>query len=198
MSSRSHRSSRQRPPVRRQGPPDWVFWAGGAAALLVAAALIIGYFRNTTPASHPAATPSAVAAGQPVDGIPCQAETVTVHYHAHLTLLDDGTSGTVPAGIGISQHAQCLYWLHTHSDDGIIHAEAPARRDFTLGEFFDIWGQPLTATQAGPLSGQLRFYVNGQQFVGDPRTIPIASHALITIESGREVPPPDFSWPNGY
>jgi len=41
----------------------------------------------------------------------------------------------------------CLYWLHTHVADGIIHIETPGERSFTLGEFFDIWNQPLVRTK---------------------------------------------------
>jgi hypothetical protein len=44
----------------------------------------------------------------------------------------------------------CFAWLHTHSADGIIHTESPVTRTFTLGEFFDVWGQPLSSRQVGP------------------------------------------------
>ena len=33
--------------------------------------------------------------------------------------------------------------LHTHTNDGIIHVESNVKRDYTLGEFFDIWGIDL-------------------------------------------------------
>ncbi len=35
----------------------------------------------------------------------------------------------------------CFYWLHTHTEDGIIHIESPVQRTFTLGHFFAIWGR---------------------------------------------------------
>ena len=38
--------------------------------------------------------------------------------------------------------------MHTHASDGIIHMEAPKQMTFTLGEFFDIWGEKLS-TDAG-------------------------------------------------
>jgi len=40
-------------------------------------------------------------------------------------------------------------WLHTHAADGIIHTESPVERTYTLGDFFDIWGQPLGRHQVG-------------------------------------------------
>jgi hypothetical protein len=47
--------------------------------------------------------------------------------------------------IGIPSN--CFYWLHTHDESGIIHIEAPLHRDFTLGQFFDIWNKKLSNDQ---------------------------------------------------
>src|SRR5271166_3094569 len=101
--------------------------------------------------------------GQPVDGIRCdQAEGVTFHIHQHLALLDRGKAVGVPSDVGRPLTANCLYWLHTHSSDGLIHVESPTIRTFTLGQFFDVWGQPLSATRAAslraPAGSHLRFY----------------------------------------
>ncbi len=42
----------------------------------------------------------------------------------------------------------CLYPLHVHDGEpNIIHIESPIQKTYTLGNFFDIWGQPLSATQ---------------------------------------------------
>jgi hypothetical protein len=46
-----------------------------------------------------------------------------------------------------------LYWLHTHAADGIIHIESPIRRIYTLGDFFDVWGEQLGPNQVGTLRG---------------------------------------------
>ena len=75
---------------------------------------------------------------RPIDGIPCTAEMLRVHFHAHLALLDDGRPVSLPAGIGIRQHSDCLYFLHTHKPDGIIHIEAPSRRTFTLSTYIHL------------------------------------------------------------
>ncbi len=127
---------------------------------------------------------------------------VQTHFHAHLDLIESGTPVPLPAGIGILQDQRCLYWLHTHAADGIIHIESPGTATFTLGQFFDIWGQPLSSTQAGrlraDLGGQLHIFVNGSPDTGDPRAIPLTPHELITIESGAQVPPPAYTFPAGY
>jgi hypothetical protein len=95
----------------------------------------------------------------------------------------------VPAGIGIPQGSDCLYWLHTHSGDGFIHIESPVKRAFTLGTFFDIWGPDLSWTQAGGLTAphgrRLTIWVNGNPWHGrDPRAIVLADHQTIVIQNG--------------
>lgn len=126
---------------------------------------------------------------------------VQTHFHANLPLLQDGNPIPLPAGIGISQDAQWLYWLHTHKTDRIIHIESPRASKFTLGQFFDIWGQSLTSSQAGPLTApagqQLHIFVVGIAFLGDPRSIELQPHQQLVIEAGQEVPPPGYIFPAG-
>jgi hypothetical protein len=68
------------------------------------------------------------------------------HIHAHLDIFINGEAYPVPSNIGIIPN-QCIYWLHTHDDTGVIHIESPEDRTFTLGEFFDIWGEKLSNSQ---------------------------------------------------
>jgi hypothetical protein len=128
-------------------------------------------------------------AGLPVDSIQCQSsEGAAEHVHTHLQLFNRGHAVAVPAQIGIPEGAGCLYWVHTHSADGIIHIEAPVVRTFTLGQFFDVWGQDLSRTQAGPLHAtrgrNLRITVNGKVWTKDPRSIPLRDHEEIVIQNG--------------
>jgi hypothetical protein len=150
--------------------------------------------KTTTTSAQPATTSN----GAPViDGIRCQPEHLESHYHAHLELLKDGRQVKVPALIGIDLQHQCLYWLHTHDATGIVHIESPDTRTYTLGQFFDVWRQPLSATKAASLSGKLKVFVGNRQVSGDPRAIVLKSHELITIETGRTVEPPRFQFPPG-
>jgi len=135
------------------------------------------------PAAAPLASATAGATGQKVDGISCQAtEQAIFHIHAHLTIFVNGSPRQVPADVGIP--GTCLYWLHTHAADGIIHIESPVRRTYTLGDFFDEWGQPLGPHQVGPATGRLVAIYNGQVYVGNPRDIPLNAHAQIQLEVG--------------
>ncbi len=129
-----------------------------------------------------------VPTGQPVDGIECQAmEGAVFHIHQHLAVFDHGKAVPVPADLGQDAASQCLYWVHTHTPDGIIHIESPKFRIFVLGNVFDIWDQPLNATAVATAhirKGELRVYVNGKRYVGDPRKIELAQHTDITLEAG--------------
>lgn len=126
----------------------------------------------------------------PIDGIRCdRTEGAVEHVHIDLQLYDRGRAVTVPANIGIPQGAECLYWVHTHATDGIIHIESPVKRPFDLGEFFDIWGPDLSWSKAGSLSaphgGQLSIWVDGKPWHGkDPRAIALRDHETIVIQSG--------------
>ena len=94
---------------------------------------------------------------------------------------------------------QCLYWLHTHTNDGIIHVESPVFKTFTLGQFFDIWGQPLTATNVAGVKvkkGDVHAYVDGKPYTGDLRKIELTQHADIVLEAGPpyHTPEPFTDW----
>jgi hypothetical protein len=89
-------------------------------------------------------------------------------------------------------------WLHTHAGDGIIHIESPVQRTYTLGEFFDIWGQPLTRRRVGPARGAVTALFDGHVFTGNPRAVPLLSHSQIELEVGRPLVAPDeIAFPRG-
>jgi hypothetical protein len=152
-------------------------------------------------------TPASSSTDPTINGIPCQTnEQLAVHYHAHLSIIVGGNETTLPAGVGIDQTTQCLYWLHVHATDGLIHIEAPktsAARKFTLGDVFDIWGKPLSSTQIGAAKltkdQKLVMYVDGKPYTGNPRSIVLASHTQVVVEiTPPEVtPPPTFTFPSG-
>ena len=169
----------------------------GVVLLLGMIAVIAVYLR----------TPASSSTDPTINGIPCQTnEQLAVHYHAHLSIIVGGNETTLPAGVGIDQTTQCLYWLHTHATDGVIHIEAPkssATRKFTLGDVFAIWQKPLSSTQIGAAKltkdQKLVMYVDGKPYTGNPRSIVLAAHTQVVIEiTPPEVtPPPTFTFPSG-
>ncbi len=210
-----HRAASRRRRLRLGG--------GGAAVVAVAAVVVViaagGATKHSTSSSTPPAgsgllaSTGGEASGATVDGTQCQtSEQVLFHIHAHLAVYLDGRPRLVPEGIGIPAPRQveqtndgpfvasgaCFYWLHSHTRDGIIHIESPVQRTFTLGNYFDLWKQPLSASQVGPAKGHVAAYVNAKRFSGDPRSIPLKAHALIQLDIGTPlVPPAPFTFSPG-
>jgi hypothetical protein len=140
--------------------------------------------------------------GQPIDGITCGGmEYGTLHVHTHIAIFYKGKQVQIPRLIGGAQVPGCLYWIHTHFMDGIIHVESPViapegSAGFDLGMFFDIWGQPLTRDDVAGLKGDVIAYVNGAPYDGELRLIPLKSHQQIVLEIGSPtVPPPNYIFP---
>ncbi|MHB8378320.1 MAG: hypothetical protein ACYDB2_00185 [Acidimicrobiales bacterium] len=146
--------------------------------------------------------------GETIDGISCRTisrESVKYHVHVHVAVYVKGKMLQLPGGIGITAPRllekyskgkfydvglyDCLYWLHTHVADGIVHVEAPAKQSFTLGEFFDIWNQPLTPSQVGPARGNVVVFENGKRLAGNPRLTPLLAQGVIQIDVGKPVTP---------
>jgi hypothetical protein len=156
------------------------------------------------PAVAPLAGLATAANGQPVDQISCQAgEQTLFHIHAHLAIFVNGRARQVSAAIGVpgAQAQQtasgpyiatgtCFYWLHTHAADGIIHIESPVQRTYTLGDFFDEWGQPLGPAQVGPATGRVVALYDGKVYHGNPRDIPLTAHAQIQLDVGTPLVAP--------
>jgi len=138
---------------------------------------------------------------QPVADIHCDSgEQLAVHYHAHVDLIYNGTPVAIPAGTGIT--SSCFYWMHTHQTSGIIHMEAPkdsANRQFTLGDFFAVWRQPITGRQIATIpvqkGDQVKVWVDGKPYSGDPAKVVLKSHEQVVVEWGTTfVDPPTFDW----
>ena len=134
---------------------------------------------------------SSNASAQTIDGIQCNAvEQLLFHNHVHLDIFIGGQPYTVPSQIGIIP-GKCIYWLHTHDDSGVIHIESPVTRNFTLGQFFDIWKKRFSNVQifdnTANATNIMAVYVNGNKINGeaDYRNINMQEHDQIAIVFGR-------------
>ncbi len=144
--------------------------------------------------------------GRAIDGITCRSqshEAIKYHVHVHVEIFVNGSMRRLPGGVGITAPRlafhfktgtfydvglyDCLYWLHTHVADGVIHVEAPMKRTFTLGQFFDVWGQPLGPNRVGPASGHVVVFENGRRYRGSPRSVPLLAQGEIQIDVGSPV-----------
>ncbi len=198
---------------------NWAIY-GGTGLLVAGIIAFIVVKILTSPALPPYQT------GATIDGISCdQGEHLQVHYHVQLQMYVNGVQQPFPSDAGRQATTGCYYWLHTHLSDGIIHVEVPADGTYTVGQFFDIWGQHLSTTQFltnkvdsshkltiytyTPTSDQISnkdpnnpFTVTPpadlQPYTGDPRKIQLKPYELIYIEYGTPlVTPQPFSFPAG-
>jgi hypothetical protein len=111
-----------------------------------------------------------------IDGIECgEVEQFAFHIHTQFNITIDNQSYPIPAGIGIIPN-NCIYWLHTHDDSGVIHIESPVKEAFTLGQFLHIWNrfnnsdtvvQNITNNN---INGTAMVYINGTQMNNNNNT----------------------------
>ena len=142
--------------------------------------------------------------GAIIRGIQCEpfAQLAYATY-AHLQVYVHGHSRALPGGIGIvdespaeTQHGlyygalTCMYWLHTRAADGLIEAQSPVPRRFTLGDLFAVWDQPLSAKRVASARGRVSATLDGRHWRGDPAQIPLTQHAVIQLAVGSPVPAP--------
>lgn len=138
----------------------------------------------------------------PVPGIDvvtyCGGEGTAAHYHPLLVINVNGAQQRLPydpsqsADIGYindpaftNPNLYCpnggIHALHTHDGSGVIHAELPSgvKATPTLGNFFTIWGQPLSSTQVWNYSGRVTAQVTNMNsgsttdYSSDPSNIPL-------------------------
>ena len=192
---------RSNPRSSGRGKALWIW----IAAVVVAVAVLIGglaWASRPDPLKPQANFDNNGGTGQPVDDIKCAtSEQLAFHIHAHLDIFADGRKVRVPSQIGIP--GRCLYWLHTHDSSGVIHVESPVKRTYTLGNFFDVWGAPLSRKKVLSFdvssSEPLRVYVDGRLYKGNPRDIPLEEHEEIALVIGRMNgrPPASYDFPLG-
>src|SRR5215831_4606508 len=206
----------RRAPVKSTDTPILAIVVGAILSVVFIGLLIYGAINN-----HTSSVPTVAGSG---GSIPCdQLEHTQVHYHAAIQIVAQGSVHPIPGGIGIQggeTAPSCFYWLHVHSaNQNVIHIESPADRVFTLGDFFKVWDafstynggphQKLDSTHVSTLtvgSGQsMQVYIDlgdgkgATLFEGDPSTIVLKNHEVITIEitPPTVTPPPTFDWKSG-
>ena len=146
------------------------------------------------------------ANGQTVDGMQCYPQEATqMHIHVNLEIVVDGQQGQIPPGLGFvaprssgipalgyAGSTRCIYPVHVHYPDNQVHVESPFARRYTLGDVFDLWGEPLSKTQAlgyqADATHALAFGFNFSKgaapfdpYLGDPRALPLLDNETVKI-----------------
>lgn len=107
-----------------------IFWVGGVLIIAIGLLVYPKLFSKNNAGST---------------DVPCLVPNLplVMHIHPQLTILVDGVAEVIPAGIGLGA---CERAIHTHDEDaaaGVIHVESQTRREYTLGDFFSVWGKSI-------------------------------------------------------
>ena len=111
------------------------------------------------------------------------------HIHAMVRVYVNGKKVTIPPNVGLDQANQTFSPIHTHPDiPGLIHEEAAEEYDFTLGQFFAVWGVKFSNDQIGPYKAGggnvLEVYDNGTRAT-DPVNLVLQAHDTIVVGYGK-------------
>ena len=88
----------------------------------------------------------------------------------------------------------------------LVHVESPTQRNFSLGEFFDVWGVLFTPTCIGAYCNagneRLQVFANGKVVTGNPRQLMLVEHEEIVVTFGTpdQIPQPypaSYQFPTG-
>jgi hypothetical protein len=156
----------------------------------------------------PSLSPRAEA-GRPVGDLSC-GRSWREAFGVHLEIFANGRDVVIPAGIGVApprtrdgayvSGGRCRYPLRTVEPTGLIEVEPP--RGLTLGDFFDVWGQPLEKRRVlgfhARRGSSVSVFVDGYRWSGNPRRVPLERHRAIVVEVGGYFPPTKkYLFPDG-
>jgi hypothetical protein len=151
-----------------------------------------------------------VDAGRPIGSLHCT-RTFRERFGTHLEIFANRLDVVIPAGIGVSpprvrdgayvRSGRCSYQVRTLEPTGLIEVEKGTKA--TLGDFFDLWGQPLSTRRLlgfrARQGERVSAFVNGTLRAGDPRRIGLGRHAAIVLEIGGYFPPTKkYVFPEGF
>jgi hypothetical protein len=175
-----------------------------ASGMQLAAATVLDDGTTIGATQWPAGSTATGGQGAAVDGLAC-AVPGNAYTYAHLSIFQDGKQLTVPSNVGVvgptlAAQSGCVYPLHTDDASGKIRIDASAPAPLTLGKFFSVWGQTLSATNVAGLSAQsLTAYINDggtlTKYTGDLAAIPLQAHREITLLLGSAPSQiPTYKW----
>lgn len=115
------------------------FWIGLITILLVGGYLWWSSASQDTPEDLANMTSREIALRSTTD------MATKFHIHPEIKIMINGVEQNIPEDIGVN--AIGMTAIHTHEGGGLIHVEAPIQKDFTIGDFFAVWGKTFTQNQ---------------------------------------------------
>ena len=137
----------------------------GIALFLVIIIIGVGCLWLLTPTGQQTQTVSAYSlpAGDPTLTTCVSAANVLLKFEFSIRIFLNGTQIVIPAKIGDEEN--CIRPLHTIDDSGDVYVESPIFYEYTLRDFFVVWGQVFTKNQIfnihTDLNHEITMTVNG-------------------------------------
>jgi hypothetical protein len=202
--ARAEREAARRRIARAQRRRQFVWIAG--IAIAVAAGVFLFTNRNDTSSPPPGALPgeltteapwpanaSKSAARATALGLP--PEGTTMHEHANVQIFVHGQDERIPTDIGINTSKGTIQSIHTHDDTGLVHLESSESREFTLGDFFGVWGVRFTPSCLGAYcnegNNRLQVFVDGDEVTDDIQDVQLDDQTVIVVMYGTAAELPD-------
>jgi hypothetical protein len=154
--------------------------------------------------------------GQLVQNLSCTkpAKVSAAYTYTHLNLVVDGQQVAIPENIGLVTQGNlgiadaalreigCEYPMQTTDSSGKIRIQPGSAAPYTLGQFFAVWGQPLTSANVAGYTGKpIKVYTKDgtvlTEYTGSLDALPLTANREITIQVGTALAQvPNFEWIN--
>jgi Domain of unknown function (DUF1707) len=128
---------------------------------------------------------------------------LSTYTHVHVDIYVGAGGIRIPAGVGVDPTSGKAAALFTRSDSGIIYVANDG--SYTLGELFQVWGQPIGDGSIGTLrvlaSRQIYWFINGVATTQPGQIVLHAHDEIVAFEDLKGSPvnaPSSFDWPPGY
>lgn len=154
--------------------------------------------------------------GQSIQGLSCAkpVKSSAAFGYTHLNLVVDGQQIAIPEDIGLvaqgtggivdsaTRDIGCYYPVITTDTSGKIRTKPGNATPYTLGQFFALWGQPLTpANVAGYAGKPIKVFIRDgtvlTEYTGALDALTLTENREITIQIGsalKEIP--NYQWKN--
>lgn len=202
--ARAEREAARRRIARAQRRRQLVWIAGITVA--VAAGVFFFTNRNDTSSPPPGALPGELTTEAPwpanaaksaarATALGLPPEGTTMHEHANVQIFVHGQNERIPTDIGIDPAAGTIQSIHTHDDTGLVHLESSESREFTLGEFFGVWGVRFTPSCLGAYcndgDNRLQVFVDGDEVTDNLQDVQLDDQTVIVVTYGTAAELPD-------
>jgi branched-subunit amino acid transport protein len=83
----------------------------------------------------------------------CVTGNLVYHSHPNLVVTISGIGQTLP----VTFDAGCPQPIHTHTSDGVLHVETDQNMNYTVGDWFTLWGHAVNNVAIANLNSTLIF-----------------------------------------